>query len=391
MSIRRTGLNTLAYLGVESPTPPNFISINRDPTTTDYQGFNLGTFWLNTTSQDLFFLSNKDNQVATWSNFSGGSGAIDFTTDSGTATVSADNINMLGGSNINTAGSGDTVTVALDNTVTITGTFTANGDIITDGGDFQNTAFGVGVVQSNGSGVLSSSTGANGQVLIGGGAAPAWANVTSTDTSVTITNGANSINLAVNVGAAGGISNIIPDSGTSPVVPNGSGEVTFTGGTLITTVGGTNEVTFNLDNGTDGQLIIASTAGSPAYAALASADASVTITNGSNSIDLSVNSASVSIGITEIDDTDSTYTVLSTDQMISCDVSSGVITINLPNSTTTGRRIWIKDNSGNAATNNITLTTPGGTVTIDGVTSYAMNTDYQSVTAVFDGTNYLLI
>lgn len=62
-----------------------------------------------------------------------------------------------------------------------------------------NTAIGAtaGVVLIDDTHQLGSSNGSNGQVLVGGGTGPVWANITSTDTSVTITNGANTIDLSV--------------------------------------------------------------------------------------------------------------------------------------------------------------------------------------------------
>lgn len=62
-----------------------------------------------------------------------------------------------------------------------------------------NTAIGAtaGVVLIDSTHQLGSSNGSNGQVLVGGGTGPVWANITSTDTSVTITNGANTIDLSV--------------------------------------------------------------------------------------------------------------------------------------------------------------------------------------------------
>jgi hypothetical protein len=50
--------------------------------------------------------------------------------------------------------------------------------------------------------------------------------------------------------AAGGVDleSFIPDSGTSPVVADASNQVTMAGGTNLNTVGGTNTLTFNLDD-----------------------------------------------------------------------------------------------------------------------------------------------
>jgi len=92
--------------------------------------------------------------------------------------------------------------------------------------------------------------------------------------------------------------------------------------------------------------------------------------------------------ITNIDNTDSPYTVTSSDQYLSCDVSLGVLTINFPNTTTTGRYFYVKDVGGDAATNNITVTTPGGVVLIDGATTFVMNTNYESIGLVWNGSAY---
>jgi len=41
------GRYSLAYQGVNAPTPPNFIFETRAPTTSDYIGYDIGTIWLN--------------------------------------------------------------------------------------------------------------------------------------------------------------------------------------------------------------------------------------------------------------------------------------------------------------------------------------------------------
>ena len=83
--------------------------------------------------------------------------AAEFDTDSGNAVPSAGILNINGDANISTSGSGNTVAIALSN-------------------------------------------GTDGQLLIGGGSNAAWANITSTDSSVTITNGTNSIDLSTEGG-----------------------------------------------------------------------------------------------------------------------------------------------------------------------------------------------
>lgn len=85
------------------------------------------------------------------------------------------------------------------------------------------------------------------------------------------------------------------------------------------------------------------------------------------------------------------YVVTATDQVIGMDSTGGAKQVNLPNAPTTGRWITIKDSAGTAATNNITVTTVGGVVLIDAAATFVMNSAYESVTIVFDGTKYLVI
>ncbi len=84
----------------------------------------------------------------------------------------------------------------------------------------------------------------------------------------------------------------------------------------------------------------------------------------------------------------SPYTVTATDYYISCDSSGGPITILLPNAPTTYDEYIIKDRTGNALTNNITVTTVGGVVTIDGVATYVFDENYESIEMIFNGSTY---
>jgi len=86
-------------------------------------------------------------------------------------------------------------------------------------------------------------TGTDGQLWIGAtGAAAAWANLTSTGGSVTITNSANGINLEAAGVAA--LTSLDGDTGTATPV---AGVINIVGGTNITTAGAGQNMTINLD------------------------------------------------------------------------------------------------------------------------------------------------
>jgi hypothetical protein len=94
------------------------------------------------------------------------------------------------------------------------------------------------------------------------------------------------------------------------------------------------------------------------------------------------------LAITSVNHAASPYTVLPADQYLSCQTSTGTITILLPNAPTTGRVIHIKDSNGAAATSNISVTTVGGAVTIDGGTTFTMSNNYASIDVIFTGAHY---
>lgn len=89
--------------------------------------------------------------------------------------------------------------------------------------------------------------------------------------------------------------------------------------------------------------------------------------------------------------TTSPYVVSATDDdFLGVTTSSINITIQLPNAPTTGRSYTIKDATGDAVAHNITVTTVGGSVLIDGATSYIMNSEYEAASFLFNGTSYLI-
>ena len=108
---RRTGLDPLSYLGVEPVAPSNFIVQKRDPTTADYNEYNLGDEWLNILTIEVWKLVRKNNLVATWIQFGGTGTDTTFVTDSGNAIPALNILNVVGTGSINTLGSGNTLTI----------------------------------------------------------------------------------------------------------------------------------------------------------------------------------------------------------------------------------------------------------------------------------------
>lgn len=90
----------------------------------------------------------------------------------------------------------------------------------------------------------------------------------------------------------------------------------------------------------------------------------------------------------------SPYTASVNDNVILINTTGAAITIRLPDSCSQGQYFVIKDANGTGAgTNNITVTTPGGTTTIDGSTSYVMNVDRASIQVMYNVTvgGYVII
>lgn len=292
----------------------------------------------------------------------------------------AGNINILGAGAISVAGAGTTLTISLSGVVPEV--------FHTDAGD--------------------ATPAANAITMHGGN------NISTSGAGATVTyNVSGTTNHAVQIGNAGGsltslaaLTNgqiVIGSTGANPIpasMTNGN-NITWTGGagTLRADVTGTTNHSLLLGNATgsinslgaatNGQLPIGSTGADPVLATL-TAGANVTVTNGAGSITIAANATSQTVNYTGVNHAASPYTVLAADYYISCDVTAGVISILLPNASATGRVFIVKDKVGLAATSNITITTVGGAVNIDGATTFVMNTAYQSVELIFNGVSYEL-
>jgi len=231
-----TGINPLAYMGVEPTAPPQLVVQPFPPTPADVQNNNIGTLWIVTGSQVWMLVSLVGN-IATWVQIYPSLGAAaTFPTDAGIAVPVADVLNVLGGTNINTAGAGNTLTINLNDSIVVDD-FEATGNAVIFSGLGAS-----GVLQIDGGGNASASKGDDGEVLIGSTAgAPAWANITSIDTTVTITNGPNTIDLS-----AAGMAGIVTLDGD---VGSATGAtVTIAGGSNINTSAAAATVTVNLDD-----------------------------------------------------------------------------------------------------------------------------------------------
>lgn len=206
-----------------------------------------------------------------------------FTADSGMATPAANNINIVGTGSTLTSASGSSVVVSLAGMT--------NHAVLVGAGTATLTKLGVG---------------SNGQVLIGATAAdPAFASLTSSDSSITFTTGVNTLSLQVASGTTVG-KTITGDSGgaLSPTAGNwnllGTGSITTSGAvsTLTTQLTGlTNHAVLvgagtatitKLGIGSNGQVLIGASAADPAFATLTSSDSSITFTTGANTLSLQV-------------------------------------------------------------------------------------------------------
>lgn len=336
---------------------------------------------------------------------SSGAVADSFPTDSGTATPVLGVLNLFGGNNLISSASGNTVTFDLNGTT--------------------NHAVQLG----NASGSLTSLVnGTTGQVLhaITGANDPVWSSVSLTAdvtgilpianggtnaSAFATTNGTVYFDGTRLVPTATGTANFVLTSngaGSAPTYQavSASGAVTsVSGGNNITisgtatapivNVSGTTNHALQLGNATgsltslgvaaNGQLPIGSAGVDPVLATL-TAGSGVSISNGAGTITISQSTTPIIANYTTVNS--SPYVVTTTDYYMSVDTSTIAITIQLPNAPTQYRTFIIKDSAGNALTRNITVTTVGGVVLIEGATTFIMNTNYASINLLYDGVGY---
>lgn len=84
-----------------------------------------------------------------------------------------------------------------------------------------------------------------------------------------------------------------------------------------------------------------------------------------------------------------TYALLPNDYFISCDTTSGLVTIQLPDNPNIYEAYVVKDRTGTASlATPITITTVSGLANIDGTPTYLFTDSYESQEFLWNGTSY---
>lgn len=112
----RNAQRPLAYMGVLPESPINFISMDRDPLSTDFRNYEVGDEWLNRSTGVFWKLESKNAGSGVWQEIS--SEALDeVIADVGSASPVDDKLKLLAGTNTNTTGVGDTLRVHLNDSI----------------------------------------------------------------------------------------------------------------------------------------------------------------------------------------------------------------------------------------------------------------------------------
>lgn len=376
-SKRLTGLNPLSYLGSEPLSPPQLVIEPRDPTANDIMNFNVGTIWIVPGDLEAWILVSKAGNVATWVNFvtdidlpldveEGGTGAASFTdhsvlVGSGTDPITAIPVGVTGTVLIGLSGmdpefsATPTVTSITITDAPVNGTDGANKDYVdTIAGGFTPVPSGNAASTADVNAVYANGAAGVGATLTNNGAMVAFTldgvtlvvgnRVLIKDQTNTFENGIYTVTVV-----GDGVTNWVLTRATNFDTP---AEV-VQGALVAITQGVINGLTSWVQTE-----VVANIGVDAILWSLFSTDKAIS-------------------NYTNVNTTP--YIALATDDFLSVDCSGMPITIQLPDVPVLLKTYYIKDRTGNAATNNITVTTVSGVTLVDGVTSYTMNTDYQSI------------
>ena len=265
MTFSSSTTNTLQNPGQTTVRPPNQFRLPRAPLPTDINA-NIGDEWedYSTSPPNFYKLASLFYNTATWRLMTAGAGNVISFSDTANTPVYPSSSVDTPPQNIQLYSSDGTIIITSDpanhkidfisnslSSIDITGdsggaltgssfTFTGGSTgLLFSGAGTTETLTGIVNLANGGTGVDIASIG-DGQLLIGSSTGPlAAANITSTDSSVTITNGANSIDLSVPVAAGlslsafGSVPNADGLSLTSGVLNMQPADATHGGGVSI--------------------------------------------------------------------------------------------------------------------------------------------------------------
>ena len=396
MSNRLGGKQGTAYLGTNANQPPNLTFSDRDPNQYDTQNVSLGDLWLNQDNERIWILVSlagdmaSKGALANWLQLeAAGTNLVDTITGNSGGAVGPDS-----SSNINIVGDGTTITINGN-----PGTHTLTASVIGGGGGGgassfptdNGTATEVGGVLNIVAGTASLNSGSS--VSFIGASNFVELNVSDMNHNTLIGNLAGSTTLTGthNIGLGYQAASLYTTTESSNIIIGNDGTATESHTIRLGTNGsGTGQQNRCFIAGIDG-VDLSSTArvvtelSNQLGTAVITAGSGITVSTAANAIIIS-GSGSISYNYTAVNS--SPYVVLTGDYFISVDSSGGAISIQLPNAATIGKSFIIKDRTGSATTHNITITTVGGSVTIDGATTFVMNSAYQSISVLGNGTTY---
>jgi hypothetical protein len=153
-----SGNNPLAYMGTAGASSNNtvlpLVVYTINPNVNDWQNFSLGTIWLNSTTEQVWFLVSLAGNQATWVEFTAGSSSVtQFVTDNGNALPLAGIINLLAsppaaGQTVKFSGSGNTITFTVSDALNNTLVGNTAGGAVAITTAFGNTGFGTAALYS---------------------------------------------------------------------------------------------------------------------------------------------------------------------------------------------------------------------------------------------------
>jgi len=180
------------------------------------------------------------------------------------------------------------------------------------------------------------------------------------------------------------VANIAPGTSAQVLMSNGTPATTWTTLSGDVTISATGATTVNSISGSSPIAISAATLNFTGGTGNLQSNGTTVASITANKL---ITSKGIRRNVTTV--SGSTYTALATDDIIAADPTSNTIAITLPSSPTTGDTLVIKDITGQANTNNITITPASGN--IDGASNFVIDMNYASITVVFTGAQWSVL